>query len=144
LHELRLYGMMLAEALEIDLGTPDQASQAPLLEIEVIAGTQPANPFVAAYGAVAMQVLANRELHTKDGPSPSERSTRHVALALPAARIRLHKSDGRKTSLPVDEPILLVDLLANYVELQDVASRSQLRAMLPRVFAGTRRPSSAG
>ncbi len=153
----------LAEELEIDLGTPDQASQAPLLEIEVIAGTQPANPFVAAYGAVAMQVLANRELHTKDGPSPSERSTRHIALALPAgveyragdhlgviprngeaqvkrvaahfdfdpaARIRLHKSDGRKTSLPVDEPILLADLLANYVELQDVASRSQLRAMV--------------
>ena len=126
-------------------------------------GSQSVNPFVAAYGAVAVQVLAHRELHTKDGAHPSERSTRHVALALPAGityragdhlgviprnseaqiarvaahfgldlatRIRLHKNDARKTALPVEEPVLLADLLANYVEVQDVASRSQLHAML--------------
>lgn len=153
----------LAEMLEIDLGAANPASQGPLLEIEVITDAQPANPFVAAYGAVAMQVVENRELHTKTGPYCSERSTRHIVLALPAGvsyragdhlgviprngeaqikrvavhfgldpetRLRLHKSATRKTGLPVEEPILLSELLANYVELQDVASRSQLRAMV--------------
>jgi len=153
----------LAEALEIDLGAAAPVSQGPLLEIEVITDAQPANPFVAAYGAVAMQVVENRELHTKTGLHPSERSTRHIVLALPAGvsyragdhlgviprngetqikrvaahfgldpetRLRLHKSATRKTGLPVEEPILLSELLANYVELQDVASRSQLRAMV--------------
>ena len=153
----------MAEFLEIALGESRRASQAPLLEIEVLAAAATANPFVVAYGAAPMRVLENRELHAKSGAHPSERSTRYVALALPTgisyragdhlgiiprnsaeqikrvaayfgldpeARIRLLKSDARKTSLPVDEPVRLVDLLAHYVELQDVASRAQLRAML--------------
>lgn len=152
-----------AEALEIVSDTFELASQTPLLEIEVLAESSTRNPFVAAYGAVPMRVLANRELLTKSGAHPSERSTRHIALALPAelnyragdhlgiiprnseeqirrvaahfgldpeTRIRLRKNAARKTSLPVDEPLRLADLLAHYVELQDVASRAQLRAML--------------
>ncbi len=47
----------------------------------------------------------------------------------PAAKIRIRKSDTRKTHLPVDEPIWILDLLANYVELQDVATRSQIKIM---------------
>lgn len=152
----------LAEAFSLDMGETAKTSQGPLLEVEVIAGARPVNPFVASYGAVAMQVVENRELHSKDGLYPSGRSTRHIVLALPEGvsyragdhlgviprnseaqvrrvaahfgldpetRILLRKSDARKTSLPVDEPILLADLLANYVELQDVATRSQIRAM---------------
>lgn len=153
----------LSEVLEIESGEPEQASQTPLLALEVLTETSTRNPFVAAYGAVPMRVLENRELHTKSGAYPSERSTRHVALALPAGlnyragdhlgiiprnseeqirrvaahfgldpetRLRLRKNDARKTSLPIDEPVRLADLLAHYVELQDVASRTQLRAML--------------
>ena len=157
------FWQQLSEALEIESDESEQTSQTPLLAIEVLTESATRNPFVAAYGAVPMQVLENRELHTKSGSYPSERSTRHVALALPAelsyragdhlgiiprnseeqirrvsahfgldpeTRLRLHKNDARKTSLPVDEPVRLADLLAHYVELQDVASRTQLRAML--------------
>ncbi|QBD78545.1 cytochrome P450 [Ktedonosporobacter rubrisoli] len=151
----------LAEVLDLDLGE-DLAAQHPLYEVEVIAGEQPSNPFVASFGAQAMKVLTNRELHTKDGPMPSERSTRHIELEMPAGvtyragdhlgvvasnsqalaqrvasrfnfdsqtRIRLHQSDDRKTHLPIDEPVLVFDLLTNYVELQDVANRSQLKVL---------------
>jgi cytochrome P450/NADPH-cytochrome P450 reductase len=109
-----------------------------------------------------MRVVVNRELHTKEGPRPSERSTRHIELELPAgveyragdhlgvvphnadavvrrvasrfgfdgdAFIRLRKTGVRKTFLPADEPISLSRLLADYVELQDVATRSQIRAL---------------
>ncbi len=153
----------LAGALALDLGESGQTSQAPLLELEVLSETSARNPFVAAYGAVPMRVLENRELHIKSGAYASERSTRHIALALPEGlsyragdhlgiiprnseeqirrvaahfgldpdmRLRLRKNDARKTSLPIGEPIRLADLLAQYVELQDVASRAQLHAML--------------
>src|SRR5206468_1509750 len=39
--------------------------------------------FVDSLDAKAMRVSANRELHTKDGAQPSERSTRHIELELP-------------------------------------------------------------
>lgn len=153
----------LAVALDIDPGEPTHTRQDPWLEIETLSGAQSANPVVAAYGAVAMRVIENRELHGKDGPSPSRRSTRHVELALPAGmsyqagdhlgviarnsevqvkraathfgldpatHLRLRQSEARKTTLPLDVPVLLADLLTNYVELQDIVSRGQIRAMI--------------
>ncbi len=153
----------LAQALSIDLETTPAKAQGPALEVEIIGGATPLNPFVASFGAQAMCVVANQELHTRDGASPSERSTRHIELALPEGvmysagdhlgiigrnneqqiqrvltrfgfdrntKVRLHRSDTRKTHLPVDEPVLVYDLLADYVELQDVATRSQLQVLL--------------
>lgn len=153
----------LAEVLEIDLGESVHSEQPALFEVEILTGERPVNPFVASYGAVALRVLENRELHTKDGLNPSERSTRHIALALPEGmsyragdhlgviarnspaqvqrvaahfgfdqetRVRLHKRDGRKTNLPVEKPVLVFDLLSDFVELQEVASRSQIKAMV--------------
>jgi cytochrome P450/NADPH-cytochrome P450 reductase len=49
-------------------------------------------PFVAAYGASRMHVVANRELQRRDGPNGSERSTRHIELSLPE-RITYHAGD---------------------------------------------------
>lgn len=43
--------------------------------------------------------------------------------------IRLHNNNGRKPIAPTDEPISVYDLLANYVELQDVAKREQISKM---------------
>lgn len=153
----------LAESLKIDLGDISASTWGPLLEVEVLAGGKTSNPFAASYGAVEMKVLENRELQSKDGLYPSERSTRHIALELPAGmkyragdhlgvlprngdaqvqrvlthfgfdhetRVLLHKSDERKTNLPIDEPVIVADLLQNYVELQEPTSRSQIRAML--------------
>lgn len=106
-----------------------------------------------------MQVVANFELQQKAGAHPSERSTRHIELALPDGmtyttgdhlgiiprndaalvkrvatrfgfdehtKIRLHKNANRKTLLPVAETVAIYDLLATYVELQDVATRKQI------------------
>ncbi len=152
----------LAQALTLDLGTSTPQALGPALEVEVISGAAPLNPFVASFGAHAMRVVANSELNIKDGPYPSERSTRHIELALPEGvvysagdhlgvigrnnerqvqrvlrrfgferntKIRLHRNDTRKTNLPIDEPILVFDLLSDYVELQDVATRTQIKVL---------------
>ena len=42
------------------------------------------SPTITSYSAVPMPVRANRELQRRDGERPSERSTRHVEIALPA------------------------------------------------------------
>ncbi len=152
----------LAQALSIDLGTAPTQAQGPALEVEVISGATPLNPFVASFGAQAMKIVAKQELNIKDGAFPSERSTRHIELALPEGvtynagdhlgvigrnnerqiqrvltrfgferdtKVRLHRSDTRKTNLPIDEPVLVFDLLSDYVELQDVATRTQIKVM---------------
>lgn len=155
----------LAQAFSLDLAGHTAAQQKPMYEIEMLTGAQPLNPFVASFGARVMHVAENRELHCKDGSVPSERSTRHIELELPAgvtyragdhlgvmasnsaAQVRrvaahfgfdheskliLHRSDQRKTHLPVEKPVLVFDLLADYVELQDVATRTQIRVMAER------------
>ena len=45
------------------------------------------------------------------------------------SKIILHQNGKRKTHLPIDEPIQVMDMLADYVELQDVASRSQIKTL---------------
>ena len=152
----------LASALSLNLGEGASAPQQPLYEVEVIGGAQPLNPFVASFGAQAMKVLVNQELHTKTGAHASERSTRHIELEMPEgiayragdhlgviasnrealvqrvaahfnfdheSKIRLKQNDQRKTHLPVGEPILVYDLLSDYVELQDVATRAQIAVL---------------
>jgi len=144
------------------LGSHLPKAQGPALEVEVISEATPLNPFVASFGAQAMKIVANQELNRKDGPYPSERSTRHIELALPegvthsagdhlgvigrnnekqiqrvltrfgferGTKVRLHRSDTRKMNLPIDEPVLVFDLLSDYVELQDVATRTQIKVL---------------
>jgi cytochrome P450/NADPH-cytochrome P450 reductase len=52
-------------------------------EVELVDKHVEISPFVAEYDARSFEVLANRELQRKTGPNPSERSTRHIELALP-------------------------------------------------------------
>ena len=150
----------LGAALDIGVEIPEERAE-PLYVVEVVPGER-LSPFVGSLGATPMRVAVNRELHTKHGPQPSERSTRHIELELPtgvayragdhlgvvphnpdalvrrvAARfgfagdghVRLRKTTVRKTFLPTDEPISLFRLLGDYVELQDVATRSQIRTL---------------
>lgn len=72
----------LAEALGISGATAEASTRGHRYEVELVpaAAERPAG---TEYGAVPLVVLENRELHTKSGPTPSERSTRHLALALP-------------------------------------------------------------
>jgi cytochrome P450/NADPH-cytochrome P450 reductase len=118
-----------------------------------------ASPIIRSYSAVAMTVRANRELQRRDCERPSERSTRHLEIALPAGlsysagdhlgvmprngldqirrvllRFKLDPSlyvtitphDNSDTHLPVKEPVPLLGVLANRIELKDIATRAQL------------------
>ncbi|HYB02288.1 MAG TPA: cytochrome P450 [Ktedonobacteraceae bacterium] len=155
----------LAEVFSLDLGAQAQAASAPsqLYEVEVLSGSEVLDPFVASVGARRMKVVAMRELHRKDGPHPSPRSTRDIELALPAgmryqtgdhlgvlarncdaqvkrvaqhfhfdkeSQVRLHKTDTRRTQLPIDEPVGVYDLLYEYVELQEPATRTQIKRLV--------------
>jgi cytochrome P450/NADPH-cytochrome P450 reductase len=47
----------------------------------------------------------------------------------PDTYIRLHRNDQRKSNLPTDTPISVYSLLMDYVELQDVATRKQIKTL---------------
>jgi cytochrome P450/NADPH-cytochrome P450 reductase len=46
------------------------------------------------------------------------------------SQVRLHKTDTRRTQLPIDEPVRVFDLLSEYVELQEPATRTQIKRMV--------------
>ena len=158
--------------LAIDTALPGAAAREDLYSIEVVPGER-MSPFVATLGALPMAVAANRELHTKDGDHPSERSTRHIELELPTgttyragdhlgvvahngpalvarvaerfgfaqdALVRLRAAGRRKSFLPVGEALSLHRLLGDYAELQDVATRSQIRTMAEHTECPWTRP----
>lgn len=152
----KLVGKTLNLRFRIDEGSKQ------LYKLEIVPGAQMSG-FVDSFGAQPFRVLVNRELHTKTGAHPSERSTRHVELELPenvsysvgdhlgvipqnsedlikrvAARfgferetyIRLKKqTKNRKTFLPVEQTISVYRLLRDYVELQEVATRQQIKTL---------------
>jgi len=72
----------VTRALAIDVDLSQAAKAEPLYSIETVPAPQ-ANPLVGALGAMAMQVSANRELQNTEGANRSERSTRHIEVALP-------------------------------------------------------------
>src|SRR5262249_14957749 len=66
-------------AIKLDGG---KGAKRPLYRVEIVPGEE-MSPFVDSFDANPMTVLVNSELHRKDGENPSERSTRHIELALP-------------------------------------------------------------
>ena len=73
----------LASALGTSVDEHDTGVKTHRYEVELVTEHEEVSPFVAEYGARPMRVVANRELQRKDGPDPSERSTRHIEFALP-------------------------------------------------------------
>lgn len=71
-----------ARALGIGVDLPAPQPQQVLYQVEVVS-PHATHPLAPLFGARLMEVVENRELHTKDGPCPSERSTRHMEIALP-------------------------------------------------------------
>ena len=165
----------VAAELGIDLEGRGTPAKEPLYTVEIVPG-QRMSPFVDSLGARAMAVTVNRELHRRDGPQPSDRSTRHVELELPAgvtyragdhlgviahnadslvkrvaarfgferdAFVRLRRTGARKSFLPVDETISVYRLLGDYVELQDVATRSQIQTLVEHTECPWTRPRLA-
>jgi cytochrome P450/NADPH-cytochrome P450 reductase len=72
-----------AKALGIGVALPPPMPQQVLYQVEVVS-EHAVHPLAATFDARLMEVVENRELHTKDGPCPSERSTRHLEVVLPA------------------------------------------------------------
>jgi cytochrome P450/NADPH-cytochrome P450 reductase len=151
---------VVAREFSLELASAEAATSA-LFNVEVVPA-RAALPFLEAYGAQPMTVLANRELQRGLGAQPPERSTRHIEIALPqgvtyqagdylgviprhsdervrrvAARVnvspdsfvRIRPTGSEKTHLPVDQPILVSELLAGYVELQEPATRTQIKVL---------------
>ena len=68
----------------IDWNFTRTAEDEPLYAIEPVAQGA-VNTIVTQGGAVPMKVLVNNELQNKSGAHPSERSTRHIEVELPAS-----------------------------------------------------------
>jgi cytochrome P450/NADPH-cytochrome P450 reductase len=151
----------VAAALDLPNSVTQAQTAGPRFSVALV-NQQAANPIITSYSATAMTVRVNRELQHRDGERPSERSTRHLEIALPAGttykigdhlgvvprngldqlrRVLLRfKLDAglyltitphtnASTYLPVNEPVPLLGVLANRVELQDVATRAQLATL---------------
>jgi cytochrome P450/NADPH-cytochrome P450 reductase len=73
----------LAKALNIAAIDLDQVSRGPRYEVEVLPSAAGADALVAEFGSQPLTIAVNRELQTRTGPKPSERSTRHVEFTVP-------------------------------------------------------------
>ena len=108
------------------------AEDEPLYAIEPVAQGA-VNTIVTQGGAVPMKVLANNELQTKDGAHPSERSTRHIEVELPASL--KYRVGDHLSVVPRNDPTLVDSaarrfgfLPADQIRLQVSEGR---RAQLP-------------
>src|SRR5262245_15377838 len=73
----------MATALALPSSVTQAQTTGPRFAVALI-NKQAANPIITSYSAAAMTVRVNRELQQRDGARPSERSTRHLEIALPA------------------------------------------------------------
>src|SRR5271168_429741 len=73
---------LAAKELGIAVDFGDESDATPLYSIELTPPSATSAP-LAASGATPMKVLVNAELQNKSGPNASDRSTRHVEVALP-------------------------------------------------------------
>ena len=160
----RWYGELfpsLAKALDLPAATAEAKMAAPRISVSFV-NRLATSPIMRSYSAVAMTVRMNRELQRRDCERPSERSTRHIEIALPSGvsysagdhlgivprnglepirrvlmRFKLDPSlyvtitprANADTHLPVNEPVPLLGVLANRIELQDVATREQIATL---------------
>src|ERR1700722_16815183 len=148
----------LAKALDLPSATAEAKTAGPRISVSFV-NRLAASPIMRSYSAVAMTVRMNRELQRRDCERPSERSTRHIEIALPPGvsysagdhlgivprngletirrvlmRFKLDPSlyatisprASADTHLPVNEAVPLLGILANRIELQDVAMREQI------------------
>jgi cytochrome P450/NADPH-cytochrome P450 reductase len=152
----------LAKALDLPSATAEATTGGgPRISVSFV-NRLAASPIMRSYSAVAMTVRMNRELQHRDCERPSQRSTRHVEIALPPGvsysagdhlgivprngletirrvlmRFKLDPSlyatisprAYADTHLPVNEPVPLLGILANRIELQEVATREQIATL---------------
>ncbi|VIO71124.1 bifunctional cytochrome P450/NADPH--P450 reductase [Bradyrhizobium ivorense] len=116
----------------IDWNFTRTAEDEPLYAIEPVAQGA-VNTIVTQGGAVPMKVLVNSELQIKDGANPSDRSTRHIEVELPAS---LNYRVGDHLSVvPRNDPTLVDSVARRFGFLPADQIRLQVsegrRAQLP-------------
>ncbi|WP_407165620.1 bifunctional cytochrome P450/NADPH--P450 reductase [Bradyrhizobium sp. ORS 111] len=116
----------------IDWNFTRTAEDEPLYAIEPVAQAA-VNTILTQGGAVPMKVLVNNELQNKEGANPSERSTRHIEIELPA-NLKYRVGD-HLSIVPRNDPTLVDSvarrfgfLPADQIKLQVADGR---RAQLP-------------
>jgi cytochrome P450 / NADPH-cytochrome P450 reductase len=152
----------LVKALDLPVATADAKTAGPRISVRFVSRLA-TSPMMRSYSAVAMTVRMNRELQRRDGERPSERSTRHIEIALPSGvsysagdhlgivprngleairrvltRFKLDPTlyatisprSNADTHLPVNELVPLLGILANRIELQEVATREQIAILV--------------
>ncbi|MBR1163021.1 bifunctional cytochrome P450/NADPH--P450 reductase [Bradyrhizobium elkanii] len=116
----------------IDWNFTRTAEDEPLYAIEPVAQGA-VNTIVTQGGAVPMKVLANNELQTKTGAHPSERSTRHIEVDLPASL--KYRVGDHLSVVPRNDPTLVDSVARRFGFLPADQIRLQVsegrRAQLP-------------
>ncbi|MTV13611.1 MULTISPECIES: cytochrome P450 [Bradyrhizobium] len=116
----------------IDWNFTRTAEDEPLYAIEPVA-QDAVNTIVTQGGAVPTKVLANNELQTKAGAHPSERSTRHIEVELPAGL--KYRVGDHLSVVPRNDPTLVDSVARRFGFLPADQIRLQVsegrRAQLP-------------
>jgi cytochrome P450/NADPH-cytochrome P450 reductase len=73
----------LARTLGAPAAAPDEVIKGHRYEVELLEPSAQAEALVAEFGARPMRVVESRELQTREGPRPSDRSTRHIVFRVP-------------------------------------------------------------
>ena len=123
----------LADALGTSVDGLDDVPQGHRYEVEFVTGPVEVSPLSAEYDARPMEVLANRELQNKTGPHPSERSTRHIELAVPEGVT--YKAGDHLGILPRNSEELVRRVMARF-DLPDgalirIRNNTQSKTFLP-------------
>ncbi len=123
---------MAVKQFGVDTNFSRSANDEPLYRIEPVAATA-VNAAVALGGVSPMKVLVNRELQNKSGANPSDRSTRHIEVQLPAGMT--YRVGDHLSVVPRNDPVLVDSvarrfgfLPADQIRLQVAEGR---RAQLP-------------
>lgn len=116
----------------IDWNFTRTAEDEPLYAIEPVAPTA-VNTIVTQGGALPMKVLVNDELQNKSGASPSDRSTRHIEVQLPAGST--YRVGDHLSVVPRNDPTLVDSVARRFGFLPADQIRLQVsegrRAQLP-------------
>ncbi|HEY0850614.1 MAG TPA: cytochrome P450 [Bradyrhizobium sp.] len=116
----------------LDSSFTRSADDEPLYSIEPVAPTA-VNAIVALGGASSMKVLVSNELQNKSGANPSERSTRHIEVQLPANLT--YRVGDHLSVVPRNDPALVDSVARRFGFLPADQIRLQVsegrRAQLP-------------
>ncbi|MEX0282578.1 MAG: bifunctional cytochrome P450/NADPH--P450 reductase [Arenibacterium sp.] len=109
-----------ALGLDVDLSAPSEA--VPLYEVERLSDAE-ANPVAHQSGAKPVEILVNRELQSHAGENPSNRSTRHIEVALPQGMA--YRTGDHLSVVPINSEDLIARVLRRFGFSADAQIRIQ-------------------